>query len=203
MQVTNYDDIRRGANELLRVYRGDHIIVWEPGDWYVEEVTGGTLETGVTYLFGGVSYDQNNVAHQWTVYDSGNGRLSVVDYCLPTSGIERKLSKAEYEYYFGPDAYYNVQFIIENGKFRLSGTSQYLSLGTQQSTPDLVRGVCLDSTGKPYLFGAETGQDLRLVDNGIEFAWIGSAMVGARRYPPPTCDDYSTYRTVYRLVRHR
>ena len=217
MKVTDYDMICRGSSELARVYRGDHTIVWEPGDWYVEEVTGGTLVSGVDYLFGFVIYDPNQIiqgymyAYQWTFCDVGGGSLGTVDYCLPINGsTERKLNRNEYEYYFGSGATYSTLFNIVNGKFQLKGTSQYLSLQPQQSTPDLGRLVQLDATGKPFLFGAETGQDVRLVDNGIEFAFMygynhpNSPYFGfARRYPSPICEDYTSFVKVYRLVRHR
>lgn len=217
MQVTDYDMICRGSNELERAYRGDHIVVWEPGNWYVTEVTQGPLEEGVDYLFGFVTYDPNIIiqgnmyAYQWTAMDAGGGNVGLVDYCLPTGGYTtRQLTRSEYDYYFGQNALYNVLFNVDSGKLRHKGTAQYLSLGAQQSTPDLGRGIILDANGKPYVFGAETGQDLRLIDNAIEFAWMYLATSpsspvegGARRYPSPVCQDYSDFVKVYRLERHR
>lgn len=221
MKVDDLDTIvARGGDELERVYRGDHIIVWEPGTWYIVKLEAGdSIVAGYDYVLGFVTYDPDGQpdsqgflpTYEWTLVTDGTG-YTMADYCLPIHGdTERALTRAEYEYYFGSGAHYNAKLVVDNGTLKFNGTNLHLSMTGPTATPDLGRGIALDSAGKQFIYGAETGTDLRLVDSGIEFALMylpnrhgGLSATGfARRYPAPVCEDYADFFNVYRLERRR
>ena len=220
MRIDDLDTIvARGGDELERVYRGDHIIVWEPGDWYVSLETGSTLQTGVDYLLGFVLYDPNNIqpggymyAYQWTLADFQN-TVGIVNNCLPIRGAtERRLSRSEYESYFGTGQTYSLLFNVSGNTLQLKGTNKFLSMTAPSGGTDMGRGLLLDYTGCPFTYGAETGSDLRLSNNNIDFAvmyhyygdHVDRPVIGtARRSQAPVCEDYCCFVNVYRLERKR
>ena len=135
--VTYYDMFYRGSNELARIYRGDHIIVWEPGghdyhgDYFTIEALGSGnivwgLDTGKT-----VQYSKNGGG--WTTMDA-NTVIQVV------SGDNVRFK--------GTNSEYGSETIASSARFNVKGNIMSLTDGDSFETATTVAGSAFSSLFK-------------------------------------------------------
>jgi hypothetical protein len=192
------------------VYRGDHVVVWEPGDWWIVAETG-TPRSDRFYVLGDINFPQEGGYNSVVLQSDASGVSIGLNVCpLPEPGeTERKLLRGQLSAYTD-----SVLFTVADGYLK-SKAGYYVTLGSDTTTDQQGSILNLDATQNPVNPYSNYNGEFRLSDStrvytieywtyyDRQFQRTYYHPAGFRQIPLPECRDWDGVFTPYYFERRR